>query len=381
MKALLTAFCLVLFSSYSIGQINGTIQHNGITRDYIVYLPTTFNSSQSLPLVFVLHGFTQTASAIMSVTGFNDLAETNNFIAVYPNGVGNAWNTNTGFPGGSTADDVGFIGALIDEFVLLYNIDTTRVYSCGFSAGGYMSHRLACESPRCFAAIASVSGTMSNNAYNDCNPVSGTPVLQIHGTSDNIVSYNGGFGGKSVSDVINKWVSVNGCPASPIVTALPDLNTTDNSTVERFEYTPCSSSKPVELLKVTGGGHQWPGTTSALGGLGNINMDIVASQEIWDFFLPFNCPSAATSIGVQPSRTDIKIKDEGHGIFSVVFDNQSAPSDGFTYTVRDIMGRQILSNTSSDNLVTISLSGFSQGIYSLSLEWEGSFQSYKLMNR
>ena len=239
----------------SCAQTNGTIVHDGITRSYIVYLPTTYTPSSSLPLVFVLHGFTQSANTIMNVSDFNDVAEANNFIVAYPQGVGNAWNTNSGMAGGSTADDIGFIEALIDEFHTLYNIDSTRVYSCGFSAGGYMSHRLACESNRCFGAIASVSGTMSDNAYNDCNPTTTTPVMQIHGTSDNIVSYNGGFGGKSVDDVISKWVALDGCPTAPAVTLLPDINTNDGSTVEKSTYSPCNNNSAVILMKVIGGGH------------------------------------------------------------------------------------------------------------------------------
>ncbi|MFM7823778.1 MAG: alpha/beta hydrolase family esterase, partial [Bacteroidota bacterium] len=98
----------------SLAQTNGSIQHNGITRNYIVYVPATYQPGDSWPLVFVLHGFTQTASAIMGVSGFNAIADTGNFIVAYPNGVGNAWNTNSGMTGGSTADDIGFVAALTD---------------------------------------------------------------------------------------------------------------------------------------------------------------------------------------------------------------------------------------------------------------------------
>ena len=168
-----------------------------------MYVPAAYQPGDSWPLVFVLHGFTQTSSAIMGVSGFNAIADTGEFIVAYPNGVGNAWNTNSGMTGGSTADDIGFISALTDTLQALYNIDTTRVFSCGFSAGGYMSHRLACESSRCYAAVASVAGTMSVNAFNACVPSRDISVMQIHGTSDAIVSYNGSAqGGKSVNDVI-----------------------------------------------------------------------------------------------------------------------------------------------------------------------------------
>lgn len=285
----------MLISISSIAQTNGTIIHNGLTRNYIVYIPASYQPGNSWPLVFVLHGFTQSSATIMNVSGFNAIADTGNFIVAYPNGVGNAWNTNSGMTGGSSADDIGFIGALADTLHSLYNIDLNRVYSCGFSAGGYMSHRLACEAPRCYAAVASVAGTMSNAAYAACSPSRPTPVMQIHGTSDFIVSYNGSIaGGKSVDDVIALWSTSNTCATPPVVQLLPDINTQDNSTVEKSVYSPCSSNVRVELYKVIGGGHQWPGTTALLGGLGAINRDINASAEIWNFFSGFSCPVAAS---------------------------------------------------------------------------------------
>ncbi|MFM7079240.1 MAG: alpha/beta hydrolase family esterase [Bacteroidota bacterium] len=260
-KSILLSVLILIAALTSKAQTNGSIVHNGITRNYIVYVPAAYQPGDSWPLVFVLHGFTQTASAIMGVSGFNAIADTGEFIVAYPNGVGNAWNTNSGMTGGSTADDIGFIAALTDTLYALYNIDTNRVFSCGFSAGGYMSHRLACESPRCYAAVASVSGTMSVNAFNACAPARNISVMQIHGTSDAIVSYNGSAqGGKSVPDVIGLWVGQNSCATPPQVQLLPDVNTQDNSTVEKSVYAPCSTGTEVNLYKVIGGGHQWPGT-------------------------------------------------------------------------------------------------------------------------
>ena len=141
----------------------------------------------------------------MNVTGFNALAEDQGFIVAYPNGVNNGWNTSSPFPGGSTADDVGYIGALRDTLVAQFSIDTTRIYATGFSAGGYMSHKLGCESPKCFAAIASVSGTINNGDVAGCMPQHTPGVLQIHGTSDFIVSYNGSvFSGLGVQAVLDR---------------------------------------------------------------------------------------------------------------------------------------------------------------------------------
>jgi polyhydroxybutyrate depolymerase len=362
-------------------QTNGTIQYDGLTRDYIVYLPPSFSPSVPVPLVFVLHGFTQSAASIMNVTGFNALSDANGFVVAYPNGVGNAWNTNSGFPGGSTADDIGFIGALIDTLHLLYNIDTTRVYSCGFSAGGYMSHRLACESQRCFAAVASVSGTMSNNAFNDCNPIESTPVLQIHGTSDLVVFYNGGFGGKSVDDVIGKWVGVNGCQATPAVTMIPDINTNDGSTVEKYEHSPCSTGSTVLLYKVNGGGHQWPGTQAAAGGIGNINQDISATQEIWNFFSGYTCSFSTNIAHVEHASPPFSCSIISPGIFQL--GNSGIESDQVRVTVSDMYGRTVESGNwypAGSETFNISLFDAAQGHYLIMVTGKKGIDSFRIFN-
>lgn len=343
----LCSIILTLFSSYQVkSQTNATIVHNGITRNYIVYVPSTYQPGNSWPLVYVLHGFTQSASTIMNVSGFNAIADTAEFIVAYPNGVGNAWNTNSGMTGGSTADDIGFIGALTDTLQLLYNIDTNRVYSCGFSAGGYMSHRLACEAPRCYAAVASVAGTMSVNAFNACAPSRDISVMQIHGTSDAIVSYNGSAqGGKSVDDVIGLWVGNNSCATPPAVQLLPNINTQDNSTVEKSVYAPCSSGTEVNLYKVIGGGHQWPGTNSLFGGLGAINRDISASAEIWNFFSRFSCPlpSSINNPEFVTSVDFILTQDHSNDIITI----QHEGNFSFKAEVYDITGKKMFQETAS----------------------------------
>ena len=123
-----------------------------------------------------------------------------------------------------------------------YTIDQNRIYSCGFSAGGFMSHMLACKSSRCFAAIASVAGTMTDSVYNSCAPIFNLPVLQIHGTSDNIVNFNGSLGNKSATDVVDYWKNFNGCNAAPIITSLPNTSLLDFSTVQLLDYSPCSNN-------------------------------------------------------------------------------------------------------------------------------------------
>jgi polyhydroxybutyrate depolymerase len=357
-------------------QTNGTIQFDGLTRSYIVYVPSAWTPSSSWPLVFVLHGFTQSAQTIMNVSNFNAVADTGSFIVVYPNGIGNAWNTNSGMTGGSTANDVGFIGALTDTLQSLFNIDTTRVFSCGFSAGGYMSHRLACESPRCYAGIASVAGTMSDLAYNTCTPARPVPVAQIHGTTDGIVSYNGGAqGGKSVDDVVALWVQNNGCASPPVVTQLPDINTTDNSTVELSQYSSCNGGVEVRLYKVIGGGHQWPGTTAILGGLGTINRDINASGEIWKFFYGKSCVSIPTAVSnISASPLFILHTLEDGSTYEVRHTYVGQPFDWYLH---DTSGR-LLSNGTATGSWQFSKGNITPGVYLLGIRSGKTVQTFRI---
>ena len=299
-QAALILFIFFFLSYSGYAQTNAAFQFDGQNRSYIVYTPSSYIPGNPVPLVFVLHGLTQTGQAIMNVSNFNSVADTANFILVYPDGISNSWNINANLPGASTTNDIGFIEALIDTISTNYTIDQNRIYSCGFSAGGFMSHMLACESSKCFAAIASVAGTMTDSVYNSCAPIFNLPVLQIHGTSDNIVNFNGSLGNKSATDVVDYWKNFNGCNAAPIITSLPNTSLLDFSTVQLLDYSPCSNNDLVQMLKVNGGGHQWPGTSSLLGGLGTINMDINASAEIWEFFRTNACNSSSQGI---PSNT------------------------------------------------------------------------------
>lgn len=292
----ITAFAGVISST---AQINATMEFEGVIRSYIYYIPDSAPDDEPLPLVFALHGFTQNASQMMNGSRFNEVADTAHFIVVYPNGINNAWNTNTGLPGGSTANDIGFINALMDTLILNHKADPNRIYTCGFSNGGFMSHALACQSGHRFAAIASVAGTMTNGTFNNCSPSVPIPVMQIHGTTDAIVNYNGGFGNTSVEQVINYWVSYNNLPKAPSIQNYPDL-VIEGSTVEAVIYSDGPDNPEVRLLRILGGGHTWPGFTGFFG-LGNVNQDIRAEVEIWNFFSRFSLESTNS---IQPVVKD-----------------------------------------------------------------------------
>ena len=136
------------FSSFAQQTINASITHDGIQRDYIVYIPELYDGTTTVPLILNFHGYGSNAAQQMFYGDFRDIADTEGFLLVHPEGttfIGDQF-WNVGFPGlSSTIDDVGFTEALIDELATLYAIDLDRVYATGMSNGGFMSFLLACQ--------------------------------------------------------------------------------------------------------------------------------------------------------------------------------------------------------------------------------------------
>ena len=310
MKKLLLTLLLFPLALHSQETLNETLEHDGLTRDYTLYVPASYTPDTPVPLVFSLHGYTSNNALNMLYTGFTLIADTANFIVAYPQGTtllgATHWNVG-GFTEGSTTDDVGFLSSLIDEISSNYNINPDRVYSTGMSNGGYMSFLLACQISDKIAAIASVTGSMTPSTYNECNPQHPTPALQIHGTSDEVVDYNGTTGwSESIPDVLDYWATYNNCNQDPIITPIEDIDTTDGSTVEHHIWDSGDNGVTTEHFKIFGGGHDWPGAWG--------NMDIYASIEVWKFFMRFDINGAVhTSVEdvIQQSndRTLLKIVD------------------------------------------------------------------------
>ena len=302
------------FSSFSQQTINASITHDGIQRDYILYIPELYDGSTAVPLVFNFHGYGSNAAQQMFYGDFRDIADTEGFLLVHPEGttlIGNQF-WNVGFPGlSSTIDDVGFTEALIDELATLYTIDLDRVYATGMSNGGFMSFLLACQLSEKIAAVASVTGSMTQDTFDDCNAQHPTPVLQIHGTDDGVVLYNGNNLSIPIADVISYWVDFNNCETTPTTTTLPDVDVSDGSTIEYSVYEDGDNGITTEHMKVIGGGHTWPG--SILNSAGT-NQDIDASMEIWLFFSRYDINGLLSTddyenrhVSIYPNPTQSKI--------------------------------------------------------------------------
>lgn len=268
-------------------------------RTYFVHLPTNYSAVKKYPLVLSLHGVGSNAFQQEYYSGFDAVADTADFIVVYPNGVGNAWNIQQS---SSSPDDVNFISSLIDSLATSYSVDTACVFSTGLSMGGFMSNILACSLSTKIKAIGVVAGNITVLQQLTCTPPKGVSVIHFHGTSDNVVIYNGASGQyPSTTAMINWWVGKNNCTTTPITTSLPNTNTSDGCTVEKNVYPNGKNNSEVVFYKITGGGHTWPGGTVALPGNGNTCYDINASQLMWAFFKK-QC-SKLSSVDEQTEKT------------------------------------------------------------------------------
>lgn len=281
-KLLFPLLILFVFQISSAQPFQTSIKYENKTRKFIVYLPQDYQPGESLPLVINMHAFLGSAAGQMNYTKYNRLADSARCIVVYPNGIGGRWNSGTFFGISSNIDDVGFIGRLIDYMDLLYNIDTRMVYATGFSAGGFMSYKLACEIPNRITAIAPVAASMvPEGNFDNCFPNRSVPVLAVNSVNDPITQYNGFVSVTPIENVIGLWSEINNCFGQPDTIQVPNINASDNSTVKRITYQNCDAS--LEFLKQFNAGHTWPGANPTFI-LGNTNQDISATNESWNFF-------------------------------------------------------------------------------------------------
>ena len=295
-KYLLIFYCTLSFFIEAQSGVTylDSIISNGIKRKFRLYVPLSYNAGTAAPLVFNLHGYGSNAVQQQGYANFMPIADTAKFLVVSPDGTGSSTSQywNAGF--GAGPNDVLFLSDLIDSIKLTYNIDNNSIYSCGMSNGGIMSYYLACNLPNRIAAIASVTGSMLN-AWYTCAPSRPFPVMEIHGTLDGTVPYNGDGTFAPIDSVVKKWRAHNNCGVTPITYSVPNINTFDNSTAVNYKYTGGTNGSSVELYKVTGGSHSWPGATPIIS---NTNQDFKASIEIWRFFRQYKLNQFITGVGL-----------------------------------------------------------------------------------
>jgi polyhydroxybutyrate depolymerase len=254
------------------------LQSGGTERSYLVYRPASV--SKAAALVVALHGGWGSGETMAEQSGFNALADRHGFIVAYPDGIGRSWNAGSCCAGAQkqNVDDVGFIRALIAAVKQTYPVDGERVFGTGFSNGAMMVHRIACEAPELFAAIAPVSGGIMVERCQTSKPV---PALLIQGRQDPRIPWEGGeFEGNfrpSMASIVDTLARRNGCDDG-------DTALREEAGIRCLQRSGCSSA-PVQWCELTEVGHQWPGGKTYLPRLLGANTErFDASTGIWLFF-------------------------------------------------------------------------------------------------
>jgi polyhydroxybutyrate depolymerase len=277
-------------------------------RSYTMYIPSTWTPNVVSPLLIALHGLSGWDLQLMDNTAFNNLAEANNFIVVYPNGTGEklgdrgirswnggqvGWCTSGNCPPSqiSKIDDVAYISKLIDDVSSRYPIDPKRVYLTGHSNGSQLAQRSVCELSNKITAIAVVAGHL---ALDTCNPDSPVSVLQIYGTEDTLNPENGGtakisfgiysfeYNSKGVMKSVQMLALANGCSAN-----YSQNNNLSNKDLTIYTWPGCKNGVVVSSIKISGASHAWMGrpaqSADSIKLSGEPYMKIDASKVIWAF--------------------------------------------------------------------------------------------------
>lgn len=286
---LITAHCSL---SAPTGTIKGKIKVDGKERSYVLYIPKGYYlNDKDLPLLIAIHGRLGTGNQLMKASGFNKIADMEDFIVVYPDGYRRGWADGRGeTPSDKEGiNDVKFITMLIDKLLDKYRIDSNKIFVCGHSNGGAMSHRLGFDISDRIAGIAPVGANVSSDMVKNFSSKRQIPVLLINGTADEFIPFEGGEGKSTgyiyppVMDIFNKWKEFNGCEED----VSPDtVDKHDDGTVALIYNFDNCTSKPVKLIKILDAGHSYPGGEPDLPQwlVGRYTKEINASEEIWKFF-------------------------------------------------------------------------------------------------
>jgi polyhydroxybutyrate depolymerase len=303
-----------------------TITVENKDRSYVVHLPKGYDEKQHYPVVVLLHGLNQEADDMERLTRFNELADKDSVIAVYPSALQGRWNVGVqpvptqnyrrgpyrrpgwgGYPGGgyprgggqrepgqqgrsARADDIDFFNHMLDKLENKFSVDTSRIYFAGLSDGGFMATKVACSLTDRVAAVATVGAAMPKTMV--CVPSRPLPVVMINGTSDPVVKYDGGVGKNgriqtiSVEDTGKEWAKLNHCAEKPSHSKLPSKGKGGMET-KVDTYDGCQANAQVVLYSVKGAGNTWPGGEQyeVENSIGKTSDDLNANEVIWSFLV------------------------------------------------------------------------------------------------
>jgi polyhydroxybutyrate depolymerase len=263
---------------------NGVIVSSGLAREYLLYVPGSYDATKPTALVISLHGGAMWGAAQMATSQWNRVADQHGFIVVYPSGFGGrgprAWHAGGG---AGQMRDVRFIAELIDTLRASYNIDPVRIYANGLSNGGGMAFVLSCTLSDRIAAVGVVA-TAIFLPWSECGDRRAVPLIAFHGTADRLARYHGGkswVAPDTFPDIpqwTEAWARKNRCAPNPVDSAVA-------IDVTRRAFTNCTNDAAVVLYTVQGGGHTWPGGTPFPEWFaGRTSNSIDASSLMWAFF-------------------------------------------------------------------------------------------------
>ncbi len=263
--------------------------HRSLPRTYHMYVPSSYDGSEPLPLVVAFHRFTETGKHMAYISQFNETAEREGFLVAYPDGLMRTFDVLD-----VTRDEVGFVRTIVDDVAARYDVDFSRIYATGASNGAFLTYKLAFEAGDLFAAFAPVMATMLVDIPKGGPPDTPRPMLIIHGTEDPIIPYDQElvFAGpnRTISlfpapETVAFWVEANDCNPTPEIEELPENDRTDGTTVVRETYLGNDTRSEVIHYRVEGGGHTWPGGREVWPRpfVGRLSKEFNAADVIWNF--------------------------------------------------------------------------------------------------
>lgn len=253
------------------GDYNLSLTTPQSVRQYKVHVPASYDGRTAVALTLDLHGYGFTSDDQMKRSGQRQESDRLGFIVVWPQGVANGWNGEgcCGVAFDLRIDDVGFLRTVIAQIAGRANIDPQKVYVTGWSNGGGIAQRMACEAADVITAIASVSHPLNTNR---CRPTRALSVLAFHGTADTTVPYDGRgevlprevlgvpLGWQGARQSLAAWKAILGCTDTLTGTQL-------NGSSRDETYLSCSSGATAGLVSIADGEHDLyhVGTLAQLG--------------------------------------------------------------------------------------------------------------------
>jgi polyhydroxybutyrate depolymerase len=234
----------------------------GGDRPVALHTPATLTDGKDYPLVVILHGYSANGFAQYAYFGADRLVTSDKALVIAPDGLVDSggkqfWNADAACCDfdKKNPDDVAYIGGLIDDISRDWPVDKNQVFLIGHSNGGFMSYRMACDRADAIAGIASLAGNASTDP-SKCNPTKPVSVLQMHGTADDTVPYDGtSLGIGAVGDVM-QWATKDGCTGSRTSDGMADLDSTIAGEETKKESTGgCPTGVAVDLWSLQGSSH------------------------------------------------------------------------------------------------------------------------------